>query len=236
MMEPKVDIELQDMAEGLGTDLRRLMAGVLNGRFSRVEESDLVRGDKGDPLFFRVEESRAYSIFGSELDRVEKDMSTVERMSRGALPNRRMNESDDGQEATQSASESLDRAPAPQPSDDTQQEEPPQESTSEKKGQESQGWSWGQVLFTTFLGGMVAYSFGQQTERSTQQRNRLEQQEWERAYQEGYTNFQRGFMGNPYQPGTVAAQAYQRGQDEARRAAARQKLERNGLMVQGTRR
>jgi|APHM01.1.fsa_nt_gi hypothetical protein len=82
MTKREVDIELADMANQLGVTLRRLMVGLQTGRFSEhVTEDDLVYSDKGDPLFFRVERSRGYAICGQDLPDVEKDMSTVERMS-----------------------------------------------------------------------------------------------------------------------------------------------------------
>ncbi len=85
MLRQEVDIELADMADQLGVTLRWLMAGLQTGRFSEhVTEDDLVYSDKGDPLFFRVERSRGYAICGKDLPDVEKDMSTVERMSTSA--------------------------------------------------------------------------------------------------------------------------------------------------------
>jgi hypothetical protein len=69
------------MASGMNVSLRDLMTGVLNGRYDRVTEDDLVHGDKGDPLFFRLDPDRAYSLFGEDLREVEQDMSTVENMS-----------------------------------------------------------------------------------------------------------------------------------------------------------
>ncbi len=79
----KVDIELADMADQLGVSTRRLMVGVHTGRFSEyVTEGDLVHGDKGDPLFFRIDQNRAFGICGSDLPDVAKDMSVVENMSR----------------------------------------------------------------------------------------------------------------------------------------------------------
>jgi hypothetical protein len=75
---------MQDMADQLGVSLRDLMAGIMTGRFSEhVTEDDIVHGDKGDPLFFRLDQNRAFGICGSDLPEVEKDMSTVEEMSRG---------------------------------------------------------------------------------------------------------------------------------------------------------
>jgi len=85
MRKQEVDIELADMANQLGVTLRRLMAGLQTGRFAEhVTEDDLVYSDKGDPLFFRIERSRGYAICGGDLPDVEKDMSTVERMSTDA--------------------------------------------------------------------------------------------------------------------------------------------------------
>ena len=85
MLRQEVDIELADMADQLGVTLRRLMAGLQTGRFSEhITEDDLVYSDKGDPLFFRIERSRGYAICGEDLPDVEKDMSTVERMSTSA--------------------------------------------------------------------------------------------------------------------------------------------------------
>jgi len=80
-MALSVDIELADMAREFGVSIRKLMAGIMNGTYDRIGDEDLVRGDKGDPLFFRIGRMRAYSLFGDDLDRVEKDLSTVEEMS-----------------------------------------------------------------------------------------------------------------------------------------------------------
>jgi len=80
MFEPSVDIELTDMASGMGVSLRDLMAGVMTGRYDRVMETDLVRNENGEPIFFRLPQSRAYTIFGEDLDRVRKDLSTIEQM------------------------------------------------------------------------------------------------------------------------------------------------------------
>jgi hypothetical protein len=81
MPEPQVDIELADMADQIGVSLRRLMAGLRNGQFSEhVTEDDLIYGDKGDPLFFRIGQTRALGICGTDLPSVRKDMSTIEKM------------------------------------------------------------------------------------------------------------------------------------------------------------
>jgi len=73
-------MELADMASEFGVSTRKLMAGIMNGTYDRIGEEDLVRGDKGDPLFFRIGRMRAFSIFGENLDRVEKNMSSIEEM------------------------------------------------------------------------------------------------------------------------------------------------------------
>jgi hypothetical protein len=80
MVEPSVDVELTDMASGMGVSLRDFMAGIMTGRYERVTEADLVRNENGEPIFFRLPQSRAYTIFGKDLDRVRKDLSTIEQM------------------------------------------------------------------------------------------------------------------------------------------------------------
>jgi hypothetical protein len=81
MIGSSVDVELADMAKEFGVSTRKLMAGVMNDAYDQIGSDDLVHGDKGDPLFFRVDRGRAYALFGDDLDRVEQDMSTVENMS-----------------------------------------------------------------------------------------------------------------------------------------------------------
>lgn len=82
MSEPSVDVKPEDLAERLGVSIEKLMSGVMTGRFDQMGESDIIRDDEGSPVFFRFPESRAYSIFGDDLDGLDEvatePASTVE--------------------------------------------------------------------------------------------------------------------------------------------------------------
>lgn len=196
MPEPSVDIELQDMATGMGMSLRRLMAGVLNGRCSEhVTEDDLVRGDKGDPLFFRIDQSRAYSIFGTRLNEVSKDMGTVEEMS--------TSEDETSKEASFSVDpETVATTPRENEGEDT-----------------STGFSAGQVA--AIAGGVGLFVWALSSSSQGRERNRgLSGLQRQQIRQDGYRGYFEGVRYNPYRPETEAGRLYQEGWDEARRRVA----------------
>jgi hypothetical protein len=200
-MPRKVDIEMQDMAGQLGVSLRDLMAGIMTGRFSeQVTEDDIVHGDKGDPLFFRLDQNRALAICGSDLPEVEKDMSTVEEMSRGGSV--RNVQTDSTQESGQ--------VPAGKSGGPPQKTGSPPAETGEDSGTEEAGDEGGLAGFfgTVLLGGVgvavVASAFSQN--------GSLTQDEREKIFHQGVNARAEGRPGNPYlDQHAEAAEVYRRG-------------------------
>lgn len=90
-----VDLRLEDTADQLDLSVGELMRGIRTGRFERVTQDDIVYGDKGDPLFFRVDTFRAMAICGSDFDDVTTDMGTVEEMSQSGGGETRQNSGSD---------------------------------------------------------------------------------------------------------------------------------------------
>jgi hypothetical protein len=210
MTGPSVDIELSDMASGMNVSLRDLMTGVLNGRYDRVTEDDLVHGDKGDPLFFRLDPDRAYSLFGEDLREVEQDMSTVENMSTSggeeADPTVRSNEGSRPPTAT-SASAASKKANAPVARSRVNGREPSKgKSTVQEVGETVLAvggiYAAGAVLLSLFSGGRA----GNATLSGQQRRTLLD---------EGYRGYYEGVQYNPYDPNTEAGRLYQRGWRQA---------------------
>lgn len=201
-MSRLVDVELRDMAEGMGMSLHRLMTGVKNGRLSdRVAEHDLVRGDKGDPLFFRIEEERAYAIFGADTPRVVKDMSTIERMSQSETT------------ANDRANESGGRPPSPASSPGTSTDAEKRHNAGDKNRKQEGGNALQAIGWMAFLfGGAYALS---------QVNTGLTEGERERIYREGYTGYFQGMNANPYRLDSEAAEVYKRGWADAREESAR---------------
>jgi hypothetical protein len=197
----KVDIEMQDMANQLGVSLRDLMAGIMTGRFSEhVTEDDIVHGDKGDPLFFRLDQNRAFGICGSDLPEVEKDMSTVERMSQGGSVRNVQTDStgDSGQ------------VPAEKSSSPPQKTGAPPAETGEAPETEEVGDRGGLAGFfgTVILGGVgvavVASAFSQN--------EGLTQDEREKIFHQGVNARAEGRPGNPYSDQhPEAAEVYRQG-------------------------
>jgi len=197
----KVDIEMQDMADQLGGSLRDLMAGIMTGRFSEhVTEDDIVHGDKGDPLFFRLDQNRAFGICGSDLPDVEKDMSTVERMSQGGSV--RNFQTDTAQDSGQ--------VPAGKSGGPPQKTGSPPAETGEDSGTEEAGGEGGLAGFfgTVLLGGVgvavVASAFSQN--------EGLTQDEREEIFHQGVNARAEGRPGNPYlDRHPEAAEVYRQG-------------------------
>jgi len=198
----KVDIEMQDMADQLGVSLRDLMAGIMTGRFSEhVTEDDIVHGDKGDPLFFRLDQNRAFGICGSDLPEVEKDMSTVERMSQGGSV--RNVQTDTAQDSGQ--------VPAGKSGAPPQKTGSPPAETGETSETEEAGDGGGTLagfFGTVILGGVgiaaVASAFSQN--------GGLTQEEREKIFHQGVNARAEGRPGNPYlDQHAEAAEVYRRG-------------------------
>ena len=198
----KVDIEMQDMADQLGVSLRDLMAGIMTGRFSEhVTEDDIVHGDKGDPLFFRLDQNRAFGICGADLPEVEKDMSTVERMSQGGSARKVQTDStgDSGQ------------VPAGKSGAPPQKTGSPPAETGETSETEEAGDGGGTLagfFGTVILGGVgiaaVASAFSQN--------GGLTQEEREEIFHQGVNARAEGRPGNPYlDQHAEAAEVYRRG-------------------------
>lgn len=201
----KVDIEMQDMADQLGVSLRDLMAGIMTGRFSEhVTEDDIVHGDKGDPLFFRLDQNRAFSICGSDLPDVEKDMSTVEKMSSrgGSVRNVRTDREED---SGQVPAEKSGSPPA-------QKASPPPAETNEGSDAEETGGGGGLAGFfgTVILGGVGIAAVAS----ALSQNGGLTQEEREKIFHQGVDARAKGLGGNPYQH-PEAAELYRRGWWEA---------------------
>jgi hypothetical protein len=199
----KVDIEMQDMADQLGMSLRDLMAGVMTGRLSEhVTEDDIVHGDKGDPLFFRLDQNRAFRICGSDLPEVEKDMSTVERMSQGGSV--RNVQTDTAQDSGQVPAEKSGSPPQKTGS-------PPAETGETSETEEADdGGGFAEFLGTVILGGVgiaaVASAFSND--------GGLTQEEREKIFHQGVDARVKGLGGNPYQH-PEAAELYRKGWWEA---------------------
>ena len=197
----KVDIEMQDMANQLGMSLRDLMAGVMTGRLSEhVTEDDIVHGDKGDPLFFRLDQNRAFRICGSDLPEVEKDMSTVERMSQGGSV--RNVQTDTAQDSGQVPAGKSGAPPQKTGS-------PPAETSEDSETEEvSGGGGLAEFFGTVILGGVgvaaVAAAFSND--------GGLTQDERERIFQQGVNARAEGRPGNPYlDRHPEAAEVYRQG-------------------------
>jgi hypothetical protein len=201
-MPRKVDIEMQDMASQLGVSLRDLMAGIMTGRFSEhVTEDDIVHGDKGDPLFFRLDQNRAFGICGSDLPEVEKDMSTVERMSQGGSV--RNVQTDTAQDSGQVPAEKSGSQPAQKTGS------PPAETGETSEAEEAgDGGGLAEFFGTVILGGVgvavVASAFSQN--------EGLTQEEREKIFHQGVNARAEGRPGNPYSDRhPEAAEVYRRG-------------------------
>jgi len=77
----EIDVQLSDMADGLGMGVGEMMRGVMTGALDeRVREGDVLKNDYGEPIGFRVDERRAFSIFGDDVEDVRSDLSTIEEM------------------------------------------------------------------------------------------------------------------------------------------------------------
>jgi len=201
-MGPSVDVELADMATGLGVSTRKLMARVLNGGYDQIGENDLIRGNKGDPLFFRIDRRRAYSIFGDRIDEYEKDLSTVEEMSTGAESRENAPEVATRHETqTRGAVATKNAGDSPGRKVDNRRA-----STAKKMGQAA-----------LVLGGALALSWilsGGQDQRPA-----LSDQQRQELFDQGYNGFYQGVEYNPYDPETEAGALYEQGWKEGRRQA-----------------
>jgi hypothetical protein len=197
-----VDIELQDMADQLGLGLRRLMAGIQTGRYSeQVTDEDIVYGEKGDPLFFRIDQARAYKICGSDLPDVSKDMSTVEKMSQSETT------------ANDRANEPGGRSPSPASSPGTSTDAEKRHNAGDKDRKQEGGSALQAIGWMAFLfGGAYALS---------QVNTGLTEGERGRIYREGYTGYFQGMNANPYRLDSEAAEVYKRGWADAREESAR---------------
>lgn len=222
-MGRSVDIELADMAGELGMSTRRLMAGVMNGRHEQIGTDDLVHGDKGDPLFFRLDRGRAYSLFGENLDRVESDMSTIEQMSTSSgdeLPTETetptVHRENEGPSPTAtSASEASKTANVPQ-ARSRSQEGPSQKKSALQEVGEAALMVGGIYAAGSFL--VSLFSGGQSQDAGLSGRQKRD------LLDEGYRGYYQGVEYNPYDPNTEKGRLYQKGWKQGQKGMREESL------------
>lgn len=219
MSERRFEYELQDVASAMDVSLRRLMAGVMSGEFSEsgVTTDDMVRNEIGEPLFFRLQESRAYSIFGAGAEEKSKDMSTIERMSSTderentpgsggllSVPSSGGEVSTKGSRPPTAISASgASKTANPPRGFKTQGREPSQESGTLREVGNAALTVAGIYAGAAALIGIISNAGPSDAQL-------------EGAYREGYRGYFNGMRYNPYNPDGEVGKAYQRGWDQAR--------------------